>query len=80
MERKIDTSRSSNVRSVAYDDGNLFVEFTNGSLYKYKDVPEEVFDSFEKLSESDSFGKHFIATVRNNFPYEKVRGAVVVHK
>jgi len=78
--KRLDTSRSSNISSLEYDNGNLLVEFKNGSLYEYSGVPSSLFESFEKLSESESFGKYFIANVRNSFPYKKIREGVKVHK
>lgn len=82
MNKRLDTSRSSNIKSLEYntENLNLFVEFKNGSVYQYFNVPNEMFTNFELLKESDSFGKYFIANVRNNFDFKKIREGIKIHK
>ncbi len=43
---------------------SLNVEFTNGRLYTYKNVPLK---SFKKLKNSRSVGRHFNKNIRNNY-------------
>ena len=50
-------------------DGDLFLQFKNGTIYKYKDVP---FVLEENLSNADSFGKYFLANIKDKFVTEKV--------
>ncbi|MCK5605996.1 KTSC domain-containing protein, partial [Candidatus Pacearchaeota archaeon] len=35
--------KSSNIAKVRYVEGGMEVQFTKGAVYRYKDVPEEVF-------------------------------------
>lgn len=63
---------SSNVASIAYDDGSgvAFVSFKNGSLYKYSDVPRE---EYENLRDADSVGRHLQGVfLGKGFEYEKL--------
>ena len=48
----IDTPASSNIARFAYDDGSrvLKVEFMNGSVYDYFDVPNHVFNEMRNAS------------------------------
>lgn len=68
---KVETTRSSMLNSVSYDEteSSLIVEFNNGGEYKYKAVPKEVFDA---LLASESEGKYFLANIKNNFECEKL--------
>jgi hypothetical protein len=56
MKRAAVTSRS--LRSLGYepDEQALEVEFHNGSIYRYEQVPAEV---VQELLEADSLGRHF---------------------
>lgn len=62
---------SSNIRSVGHDPEKnvLEVEFTNGGLYQYADVPAKV---HEELIGADSVGKYFGANVRNSFKATRI--------
>ena len=63
--------KSSNIASVGYDPEKsiLEVEFTNGGLYRYADVPAKV---HEELVGADSVGKYFGSHVRNSYKAERV--------
>ena len=69
MERTSVTS--SNLASVGYDSNNqiLEIEFKDGGVYQYFDVPEDV---YEALMSADSHGKYFSANIRNDFNYKKL--------
>lgn len=69
MERKL--VESSNLESIGYDKEKqwLEVQFKNGTMYRYFDVPEIVF--FE-LGKAESVGKYFHANVKNKYNFEKV--------
>lgn len=56
--------RSSALRSVGYDQGQrvLEIEFTNGAVYQYFDVPAEVYGG---LMAAESHGRYFNQAVRN---------------
>jgi hypothetical protein len=55
---------STNLASVGYDPTSetLEVEFTNGSIYQYYNVPQIIFD---QLMQAPSVGVFFNANVRN---------------
>lgn len=62
---------SSNIRAVGYDAGTktLEVEFSNGGIYRYADVPGE---AWHGLVKADSIGRHFAAHIRGVFDARKV--------
>jgi len=62
---------SSHIASIGYDPNSmtLEVEFTDGGLYQYFDVPESV---FQELMQADSKGRYMHANVRNCFRYAKL--------
>lgn len=67
---------SSNITQVGYDvpEERLYVRFTNGTLYRYCDVPASM---FTELLQAESVGKFFIATIKrfpDKYPFEKVEG------
>ena len=67
MERK--KVQSSNIASVGWDDGTLEVEFNNGVVYQYSDVPGEVAMDMQK---AESVGKFFHRTIRKAYQGRKV--------
>lgn len=62
---------SSNIESIGYDSESqtLEIEFLNGSIYQYFDVPEHVYDD---LMSSDSQGKYLAHQIKGNYRYSKV--------
>lgn len=62
---------SSNIASIGHDVGLrlLEIEFVNGGIYQYKDVPmwEHV-----SLMSADSHGKHFTKHIKDNYDWMKV--------
>lgn len=62
---------SSSLRSIGYDraTGTLEVEFTSGGVYRYADVPPELWSA---LRSSDSKGKFFQDHVRDHFATMRV--------
>ena len=63
---------SSLVASAGYDSKNrmLEIQFHSDKIYRYYDVPEEV---YKELMEADSVGSYFNAEIRGAFSYEQVR-------
>ncbi|MBA2847857.1 KTSC domain-containing protein [Thermosulfuriphilus ammonigenes] len=63
---------SSHLKSVAYDPQRqtLLVEFRNGALYEFYQVPEEV---FRGLISASSHGRFFNRHIRQRFPYRRLR-------
>lgn len=63
---------STSIVSIGYDaaSATLDVEFVNGHLYRYEDVPAEVFCG---LIEAESKGRFVTAFIREVYPYRRVR-------
>jgi len=64
---------SSSLRALGYDPAGqvLEVEFHNGSVYRYEQVPPEVVQS---LLEADSLGRHFNRVFKpQHYPYCRLR-------
>jgi ATP-dependent DNA helicase RecG len=61
---------SANIASVGYDADKkvLEIEFHDGGIYQYFDVPKSV---YEELITSPSIGSYFFHNIRNNFNYQK---------
>ena len=68
MKRQI--VASSNLRSVGYDEAThtLEIEFQNGRVYRYLEVPREV---YEGLMKADSLGRYFNEYIRDDYPYSR---------
>ena len=64
MERQPVKSRI--LRSVGYDDTakNLEIEFQNGLIYQFSDVPPKI---HKELMRSEPIGKYFTDKVRTKF-------------
>jgi hypothetical protein len=63
---------SSQFKKAAYNDETkeLFIVFNNDSIYKYSDVPVEI---FEGIDSAESKGSYFIQKVKKGgFAYDKV--------
>jgi hypothetical protein len=62
---------SSNVASMGYDERTqtLEVEFRNGSVYQYYNVPGAVFDAFAVAA---SKGQFLNENIRNQYPFSRV--------
>ena len=61
---------SSSLRSVGYDESAkiLEIEFQNGRVYRYYDVPRDV---YEELMNAESLGSYFVENIRDNFRYSR---------
>ena len=66
-----DPVQSSNVISVGYDEATqtLEVEFRNGGIYQYYNVPAQLAAQF---LEAPSKGQFIHAYIRNAFPFSRV--------
>ena len=67
LEQKIEKSVVSNhLAEVKYDDVtlDLDIEFVDGSVYKYKGVAKDVFDSFNTEDGESTYGTRFWETIR----------------
>ncbi len=59
---------SSNVSSIGYSDGNVYVEFHDGSLYCYLSVSDNVYEQFCRASSKGEFVHQHL----NYYKYKKV--------
>lgn len=61
---------SSNVASIGYDTNTMMleVEFTNGSVYQYFDVPET---EYEALISASSVGKYLNQNIKARYRYAR---------
>lgn len=62
MERKL--VGSSNIRAIGWENGTLEVEFSNGKVYSYPDVPE---DEYKALTSASSIGSHFHHRIKSRY-------------
>ena len=62
---------SSNAAAIGYDQASLTleVEFKDGSVYQYFDVPETV---YQELMRASSIGKFLHANIKNSYRCAKV--------
>jgi len=63
--------QSSNLAAIGYDIATeiLEVEFLNGSIYEYKNVPQVVYN---ELMSAPSHGSYLSREIYKTYPYEKV--------
>lgn len=69
--------KSSNLTKAVYDTENkeLSINFKNGSIYMYNNVPWEIFTRF-RMSESQ--GKFFSSEIKNNYTYKKINDGKII--
>lgn len=69
MERK--TISSTNISAVGYDEasGTLEVEFANGSIYQYFDVPRHVYEEFLGAA---SAGSYLAKSIKGNYRFGRI--------
>lgn len=62
---------SSSLQSVGYDARHetLEVEFHNGAIYQYYNLPQSMYEKLMEVASKDQF---FNAQIRNRFPYSRV--------
>lgn len=62
---------STNLEWVSYDEDekDLYVQFRNGGLYVYHNVPKNVFDG---LLKAGSKGRYHAVKIKYEYPYEKL--------
>lgn len=61
--------QSSNIHSVGFENGVMEIQFHNGGLYQYFDVPAQV---YEALLAAGSKGQFFAQNVRGVYRYARV--------
>lgn len=64
--------RSSNIRSIGYDQEKLIleIEFHSGGIYQYFEVPETIFN---ELMRAASHGSYFHRYIKNRYRYSKIQ-------
>ena len=62
---------SESIASVGYDDDAevLEVEFVSGAVYRYRGVPQDVFEDFRQ---APSKGAYFNQRIKNAYAWEQV--------
>ncbi len=68
---KRDAVSSSNVAAIGYDEasGTLEIEFLDGSVYQYFDVPENIYAGLKSAS---SIGSYLASQIKGSYRYSKV--------
>ena len=61
---------SSDLSSVGYENGTLYIAFNSGGLYSYSGVPASVYSG---LLSASSKGRYFHANIKNVYPYQRIR-------
>lgn len=64
---------SSNVHSLGHHEGNLYVQFVNGSRYRYDAVPRSVYEG--AFRDGVSAGKWLHSEIKGKFKHEKLEKA-----
>ena len=69
MDRK--HVQSSNINSIGYDHNSstLEIQFNDGAIYQYFDVPETV---YQALMSASSHGKYFAANIKGVYRYTRI--------
>lgn len=64
--------KSSDIRSIGYDieTQTLEIEFHNGGVYQYYDVPENIYHG---LMNANSHGSYFHKNIKNTYKYKKLK-------
>jgi hypothetical protein len=62
---------SSNLSEIGYDETTrtAYIRFTNNTLYVYRDVPPQEFESFRN---APSLGSYLHRNFKNVYPYERI--------
>lgn len=60
---------SSDINSVGYEGGILYIRFNSGGLYQYSGVPEYVYRS---LMAAPSHGRYFHSFVKGRYPHARI--------
>lgn len=60
---------SSNIVSIGYENGTLYVAFNRGGLYTYSGVPESIYHG---LMSASSHGSYLASHVKGIYPYRRI--------
>lgn len=62
--------QSSNIKSIGYENGILEIEFLNGSVYQYFDVPQNIYD--ELMAATASHGTYLSQNIKGRYRFARV--------
>jgi len=65
----IDSPESSTITRFGYENQVLYVEFKNGGVYQYFDVPES---AFEQMKAAGSKGQYLAQYIKGSYRYARV--------
>lgn len=60
---------SSNIASIGYENGTLYVAFNRGGLYAYSGVPVSI---YHRLMSASSHGSYLASHVKGIYPYRRI--------
>ena len=60
---------SSNIASIGYENGTLYVAFNRGGLYAYSGVPVSI---YHELMSASSHGSYLASHVKGIYPYRRI--------
>ena len=60
---------SSNIDKIKHEDNNLYVQFLDGSIYEYIDVPHNI---YQNMLTSQSKGKYLHQYIKGIYQYSKL--------
>ena len=60
---------SSNISSIGYENGTLYVSFHHGGIYAYSGVPESIYHG---LMSASSHGSYLASHVKGVYPYRRI--------
>ena len=72
-----DQLQSSNLKSVGYDQDELIleIEFEDGEIHQYIDVPQE---TYQALVASESQGSYYTHYIRGRYEYRDTNAANII--
>lgn len=60
---------SSNIASIGYENGTLYVAFNRGGLYAYSGIPVSIYHG---LMSASSHGSYLASHVKGIYPYRRI--------
>lgn len=60
---------SSDLASVGYENGTLYIRFHSGGLYAYSNVPESIYVG---LMSAGSHGRYFHTYIKGSYTYQRI--------
>jgi hypothetical protein len=60
---------STNIKRIQYESPDMIITFKQGRRYRFKDVPEAI---FEAMKTADSPGKYYFNNIQKAYQYEEL--------